>query len=1010
MRCPDGLRISSAFRPCLVPPSVVALFLVAGAAAGGAPPVAPPVAPPKPVEFRMADSSVIVSDVSGNELVIRHAPGSHLVPRNQKLPRAGGFVFYGHSCYLMVVKADVTDAAQAIVVGRIVYPGPIQSVATNEGGFPVTVLAGGGDAEPRRYYYPPKPDEPHPTVFPLDEEAFAAPMADALKLVPGLRRDGTISEDEREGAKGRVKLLWSAFAANPTNPWYKLYEGVVRRSDDYAEARRAFRAAVDVRGAPAFDYLRMSALLASMGEMAASDVAFDRGYSKFVEDGLEPELLMSREALERIYALPLDGPPEGPGTAHAVAMAKAREAGDTETMVSLAERIWRLAPRCEGVALTFAGLAEHLQGEGRKDSADVWRERVKSASRFAGPVGGRHVFYAGASCLVALLVLLAICFMKARPRQKKDLAPLGGWLGSWRWTWERFSKMAFAYATRKELVGIFLVAAAGLALSYTAIRAESSVFRAAKLPEALKVGTWAHPDAVSYLDDLRTDPGRPANKLLYAIALQQEARNRIDEDVYEGLGGGDRLEAVAENNSGVALWESTEPVKAGARFRKARGLDPGLAEASYNDEDKEEGGGQVGSVRTSRARRYLRNRKIIALPDADMLAVAFAGTEAQDEGAARAGGLGMLKPLAWLTLVLTAVVAVLVLPFLVIRRKALPERRWGMLAGIGYVFPGTSARLAPTGGILLAAWVYCLIVLVLVVQGDAAGGVDEVGRIVEGTFGITGNIVFPFESVMMIFGPAAFVGLWVLNGVLLARATRLAKAMARAAAPPPETGAPPGGAAEEGPSEEEASDEEPSAEEASVEKPSDEEPSDEEPAAEDEEAEAETSAGAAERQPPSEEPPSTAAPAETSAAPSKEPPEKPSPKPSPKKTPPPATPAERPVEGKPVQVSPAPEKAPAPKAETAKPKADKPAEKPKAAESSREKPTEEKPAEEKPAEKKPAAEKPVQEKPKVNPEAAKDDKPVKPEKDATPDKAAKPDKNEKAATPDEDEDDYQPPL
>jgi hypothetical protein len=185
---------------------------------------------------------------------------------------------------------------------------------------------------------------------------------------------------------------------------------------------------------------------------------------------------------------------------------------------------------------------------------------------------------------------------------------------------------------------------------------------------------------------------------------------------------------------------------------------------------------------------YLRGRKLIALPDADMLAAAFAGTEAQGDTSELVGGLGILKPVAWLTLVLTAIVTVLVLPFLVMRRKARPERRWGMLAGLGYIFPGTSSRLAPTGGMLLAAWTYCLIVVVLVVQGDTAGGVDELGRIVESTFGVSGKIVFPFESAMMIFGPAAFVGLWVLNGVLLARATKFAKAMARAAAQPAKPG------------------------------------------------------------------------------------------------------------------------------------------------------------------------------------------------------------------------------
>jgi len=786
MGCPSSSKaccLAAARRPA--PSLVAALFFAASAGAGEG-----PAAPPSPVRLRMQDSSVIVSDSFGRERAIRHAPGSHLIPKNQNLPRAEGLAFYGHSCYLMIVRADLTDASQVRVVKRVVYPGPIQSIATTEGGLPVrvTVLMGEGEGNTRPYRFPPLADKPRPTVYPLDEAAFSAPMVDALKLVPGLGRDGSMMQDEREASKGRVRLLASAFDANPTNPWFKLYEGAIRRGDDPAAAREAFRAAVDAKGAPAFDYLRMSALLASMGETAESDIAFERGFAEFVRSGLEPELVMSRAALERIYALPLEGPPEAPGTAHAVAMARAREAGDTEAMMSLAERVRRLAPRCEGVTFAFAGIAEHLQEKGRKSEADVWLERAEASSRFAGPVGSRHVFYAGTSCLAALLVLLAICFIKARTRQRKDLAPLGGWLASWRWTWERFTKMSFAYVTRKELIGIFIVACAGFVLSYTAIRAESSVFRASKLPEALKTGTWAHPGAVSYLDYLSSDPGRDANKLLYAIALQQETLNRGGGEEYDEVGGDPLLEAVAQNNKGVALWESTDPAGAGARFRKARDLYPGLVEAQYNDEDKEEGGGQVGSDRTSRARRYLRGRKVMALPDADTLAGAFAGTEAQSEEGERIGGLGFLKPLAWLTVILTAIVAALVLPFIVMRRKVPPKSRRGALAGLGYVFPGTSSLLAPTGGILLAAWAYCLIVVVLIVRGDAAGGIDELSRIVERTFGVSGKIVFPFESAMMIFGPAAFVGLWVLNGVLLARASKFARAMARAAAHPRGTG------------------------------------------------------------------------------------------------------------------------------------------------------------------------------------------------------------------------------
>ncbi|MHC4202912.1 MAG: hypothetical protein ACYSU0_23230, partial [Planctomycetota bacterium] len=457
-----------------------------------------------------------------------------------------------------------------------------------------------------------------------------------------------------------------------------------------------------------------------------------------------------------------------------MAVAAAQEAGDVDCMARLTERVWRLAPGCPGATSAFAGLAEHLQKNGRASEASIWFARAREAARLEGPVGVRQAFDAGVACFAALGLLLLVVFAKAFSRQRKDLAPLGGWLRSWRWPKERFCKMAFSYATRKELFGLLLMAAAGFGFSYLAVRSEST--RLGGLPEEVASGAWSHPRVLDLFDKLESESG----KLLYGIARQQEGDGSAAAETYKRLARGDDADiaAIAENNLGVI---QSRP----EHFKRALELKPAMTEASYNL------GEPVDSVRVSRARRYTPGRKLIALPTGPILAAALAESpvKMRDAGPAE-GALGVHGwVLVWLALVVTALVGPLTLPFMAIRKEAeSPQRR--RLAGLGYVVPGTSGRLAPIGGFILAGWIYCLIVFVSLLGREYAGGPDLPTRIRE-VFGTAGSMVFWFETALSVFAPVAFIGLWILNGILLARAGRIAGQAARAAAkaPPAEPGA-----------------------------------------------------------------------------------------------------------------------------------------------------------------------------------------------------------------------------
>jgi len=707
------------------------------------------------------ENSVVIRDGAGEEVRIRHLSVSQLWPRQGDLVRLGALAYYSYHCYLMEV-----DPAARRVVRRATFPGRISALEQRESSLVVTVELPFGKAFTRApFVY--TPGSPPPTVLPTDDDAVQAPMLDAHRLLPHFDIRGT-PEYKRAAAASAIQegIYDAAFAANPTNPWFLFDKGVVlRHLERFDEARAAWRRAISVEGAPAFDYLRISALLAAMGEPAESDLAFERGYAEFVRSGLEPELVLSQEAFARYYAVRMPGP--GGRTAHAEAVALARRAGDAERLIALSERAWRLAPRCERVGIGFAGLAEFLQERGRSDEAALWFARAREAARIEGPVGSRQAMYASVACLAALAVLLIAIAARALPHQRQALAPLGGLLASWRWPRERFGKLCLAYATRMEVAGLILVAASGFATAYFVVRGERAVLRSRGLPEEIKAGSWGHPNAVALFETDKT----PAGKLLYGIARQQAGQPEKAEEVYKNLLGEEpRIASIAANNLGVMLKGQGE-----ARFREAAERDPSLVEAKYNL------GEPVDSPRTSRARKYRPEAKLMALPDAGVMAAAFSSVRLTEqvelESPAEQGGLRLFGVLTWASLVISAAVALVSLPFLAIKQRVARGPN-AALGALGYVVPGTSPRLAPVGGLVLVAWLYCLLTLVLVIRGEYASVPASAQQAVERTFGLASGVVFPFESVIAVFGPVAFVGIWVLNGLALARAARAERARA----------------------------------------------------------------------------------------------------------------------------------------------------------------------------------------------------------------------------------------
>jgi tetratricopeptide (TPR) repeat protein len=728
-----------------------------------------------PARMTIDGNAIVGRDAAGAELwAIRHVSVEHLEPRQGELVQAGDAFFYAYLCYLMQV-----DPARGVIVRRIVFPGRISEFASKGGSLTVIVELPSGDAY-KRVPFVYNPGRGVIVGLPVDDEAIGAPMVDAQGLIPGFNVAGFQPGYGygREAALKKIRegVLDEGFMRNPTNPWFMFFKGMMlkhlERSDD---ARDAFRAAVSVNGAPAYDYLRMSSLLAAAGEMGESVLAFEHGYAEFVRSGLEPELLMSREAFRRYFATRLR---EGPGfpSSQAEAVQNAAANGDSQALMVLMEHAARVAPRCEGIAYSFSGAAEHLQEHSRPEDAAVWFARAREAASFSGPVGSRQAMYGATAALIALIAIFLVVAGRAWRLQKKDLAPLGGWLSSWRWPKERFSRVAFAYAGRLELLGILVVAALGFFLSNLVITNEGSFLKSLALPEEAKGGTWGHHNAVAAFESYRG----PAGQLLYGIACQQAGKLSDAKKIYEGLRdqAPPDIAAIAANNFGVIQLQAGEDTAAQTAFKDALMRDPKLPEARYNADPR----AFVDSARVSRARSYMPGRPIIALPDAAILNAAFQAAPAPEKARVAPvpdDGLGVFRGLTWVTIVLSVAFGALALIFMVMRRRPEPKFEKGSFAWLAYVVPWTSTRFAPFGALLVGLWAYFLITVVQVLRVQFSNVLMSPEQVKE-IYGLTGNVVFPFESAIALGGPVALIAFWVVNGLILARTTsarRSAKGM-----------------------------------------------------------------------------------------------------------------------------------------------------------------------------------------------------------------------------------------
>lgn len=270
-----------------------------------------------------------------------------------------------------------------------------------------------------------------------------------------------------------------------TNPFLSAVRGqLLLRAGRKDEAKRAFTAAAELRGAVFDDLLRLSTLLEDEGESELAQRAFDRGFAGMKDAGMRPELVEAVIAMQVLVGVPRR------------ALAVALAAGDTARVDRIESRYFMAFPRVEGAPVAYRDLAAWMRAHGRDDLGAVWSVRATAADdAAANRIGGdirtidRLNILALGAAVITPLVAFVVGLRRGRSAASKEN--------------DRRSVILDVLTALAPIV--LLIVAATVATARI-----DAVSRAAVMPSALLADASASPDVQRFFDRLNPSPERDA--------------------------------------------------------------------------------------------------------------------------------------------------------------------------------------------------------------------------------------------------------------------------------------------------------------------------------------------------------------------------------------------------------------------------------------------------------------------------------------------------------------------
>jgi hypothetical protein len=367
--------------------------------------------------------------------------------------------------------------------------------------------------------------------------------------------------------------------------------------------------------------------------------------------------------------------------------------------------------------MAWQAYAEELEKEGKKEEAQRWRSRAGQKEQLLGPWDASPGFGIAAdrallgilALLLAVPLSLFVLYRRYLPQRRLDRGSQrpSGIVGS------RLGFTNLQYWSRRQRVAFLMVVfggwmASGLVSVYT-----QAILRAASIPLALGMGSFAGPVNVWHLETRL--PATAERDLLLAMAYQHSGEVGKAEQTYR------RIPQFAEswNNLGVILRNAGKDQEAQQAFEQALSINPGLAEAALNL------GRPPSDDWTRFHHEYLPGRPMLATPKRQQMDQAFlgstrnqvwlralagpyAGTNVGELISLTSGTGGLdanvLAPGLFLALAVLALVLLFVIPIREVTQAPGPRHWiWEVLA------PGTSPRWGVLGGVVLLGWCYLMV-------------------------------------------------------------------------------------------------------------------------------------------------------------------------------------------------------------------------------------------------------------------------------------------------------------
>ncbi|MGZ3477821.1 MAG: hypothetical protein ACXWUG_31760, partial [Polyangiales bacterium] len=373
--------------------------------------------------------------------------------------------------------ADVLEWSEAkrAVISRVRMPARIAAIAPSDSAMKVTLMVPGLSRERVDVIW--KLDGPKPgrgywgfiDTFRTRREARAI----AFGFDP---ERGDIDVAKRDEA---IAALAAREQVDLGNPFLAAVRGqLLVRAGRAEEAKQAFTAAADLRGAVFDDLLRLSVLLEDENQSELAQRAFDRGFEGMKQAGLRPEVVEAVVAMQVFMGVPRR------------ALAAALAAGDTARVDRIESRYFSAFPRVEGAHVAYRDLALWMESRGRADLAAVWSARASAAE---GSAANRA---AGDVRAIDRLNILAL--------GAAVIAPLVAFVVGLRRGAGRGRNVVVDVLTALAPIVLLLVAA-----TISTARVDA-LGRAAVMPTALLSDASASPDVLRFFDRLNPSAERDA--------------------------------------------------------------------------------------------------------------------------------------------------------------------------------------------------------------------------------------------------------------------------------------------------------------------------------------------------------------------------------------------------------------------------------------------------------------------------------------------------------------------